>query len=405
MVKLTKKLLIIVLMVLFFLAGCKNDNDYNERYYKYTIKLSNAFNTTNSVTLFTLGERQEDLLNQLAADMDLILLNLDCKFNVQDRSDGIITDLMQVNDNAGVEPVIVDKEVVDVLEVALDISQNSIVDNTALYDPTILPVSLLWDITNRQYNIFDDNRIKDEDLPSANEIEQARQLVNYRNVVINKEHSTVFLKNKGMKIDLGSIVKGYAADKIKSYLLKKDYNKAVIDIGRNILTVGQFVNAKLEDVPWRVGIQRPFASIFDSDFDITKTIGILSVNDLTLVTSGIYEKYILTESGKRYHHILNPQNGYPMENNVVSVTVICEESIIGDVLSTTLFLLGIDKAMALVNELDYKVDTIWILETDEPTKHYEIYISPGLEGHFVFNTKVESKKYTYKGVYNAKPSN
>lgn len=392
--------LLVVIITVFFLSGCEK-----ERYYKYTLVLDNAFNTINKVDIFTLGKTEQEVLKKVRDDINQILLDLDHKFNVQDRSDNIITDLMRVNNNAGAAPVVVDPEVIDVLEIALDFSQRSAVEGVALYDPTILPVADLWDITNRQYNYFDNNYISDEELPEEGEIAAALALVDYRDVIIDKEESTVFLKNEGMKIDLGSIVKGYAADKIKVYLLDNGYNKAVIDIGRNILTVGSFVNADLEDTPWKIGIQRPFASIFDRDYEETEIIGILRVTDLSLVTSGIYEKYILTDSGKRYHHIFDPRTGYPMNNNVASVTVICDESVIADALSTTLFLLGIEKAMEMIDGLDFNVETIWVLQSEEPGKDYEIYVSAGLEDNFAFNDKVESRKYVYKGVYDAQAGN
>jgi thiamine biosynthesis lipoprotein len=367
--------------------------------------LESAFNTVNSVTVFTLGETDQETLKKTRDDLNGILRELDDKFNVQDRDTAAKTDLMRVNENAGVAPVEVDREVIEVLEVALTIAALSKVNGVALYDPTIMPVADLWDITNRQYNMFDDNRIPDEDLPTEAEITTALALVNYRDVEIDKEENTVFLKKAGMKIDLGSIVKGYAADKIKAYLLEQGFTKAIIDIGRNIQTVGQFVNSDLEDAPWKIGIQRPYATIFDKDYAETQIIGVLEIADLTVVTSGIYEKYIYSESGKQYHHIFNPRTGYPMENDVVSVTVICAESVYGDALSTTLFLLGIDRAMEMIASLDFEVETLWVLRTEEEGKKYAIYVSAGLADIFDFNEAVESKKYVYKGVYNAQTGN
>lgn len=380
------------LMPLFFLLVMTLFACSRKEYYKYTITLSDSFNTTNNVILFTYGAVDANRRVEAYENMDDILINLDHKFNVQPRNDGIITDLMRINANAGVNPVKVDAEVIEVLTITLEISERSVVDGIALFDPTILPVANLWDITHRQYNFFDDNKINDEDLPSANDIDAALDLVNFRDVVINREENTVFLKRAGMMIDLGAVVKGYAADKIKQYLMANGYNKAIIDIGRNILTVGSFVNADLEDVPYVIGIQRPYAN---------GIIGTVLIDNETIVTSGIYEKYILTNSGKSYHHIFNPQTGYPMNNNVVGISVICEESVLGDALSTTLFLLGPDRAMALVDELDFRVETIWILESAEHEGYYEVYISYGLEEKFTFNTDLENNKYIYKGVYNA----
>ena len=164
-----------------------------------------------------------------------------------------------------------------------------------------------------------------------------------------------------MKIDLGGIAKGYAADKIYKYL-KEDENleNALINLGGNIRILGN----KEKNQPFSIGIQDPTKPRGNS-------IGNIKVSDKSVVTSGIYERY-LEKNNKIYHHMLNPHTGYPFENNLSSVTIISDKSIICDALSTTTFGLGIEKGLKLIESLD-NVDAIFV------TKDKKIYLSSNLK--------------------------
>jgi len=312
-------------------------------------------------------------------------------FNVQDRGDGVVTELMRLNAQAGIAPMLVSDELLMVVKKTLEISNYSQVDGTYLFDPTIAPVWDNWHFIDKLYDSFLDNRAQ---APDEATITALLPLVNRENIEINEEQKTIFLKVAGMKLDLGAIVKGYAADKLKKYLVDLGYKKAVIDVGRNILLLGSGINPDGQDMDWKVDVQTPFVGMFDDN--AVRTYGTMRLSDVTVVTSGIYEKYIKDDEGRMYHHILDPRTGFPINNGVISVTVICQESIVGDGFSTSLFTLGLEKGMEVVNALDY-LEAVWVVEQGQKKA---VYISKGLKDIFVFNEAVATLGYVYQGVYN-----
>ena len=160
--------------------------------------------------------------------------------------------------------------------------------------------------------------------------------VSYKNIIL-ENHKIRFLNTETM-IDLGAIAKGYIADQIKNYLLKENVKSALINLGGNILCVG-----KKQETPFIIGVTNP-QQTSDSLFS-------LKINDLSVVTSGTYQRFFEIDS-KRYHHILNPKTGYSYENGLSSVTIISKKSIQGDALSTVCFSLGKEKGLELLNSLE-----------------------------------------------------
>lgn len=139
-------------------------------------------------------------------------------------------------------------------------------------------------------------------------------------------------------IDLGAIAKGYIADKIKQYLLEQNVNSALINLGGNVLCVGNKNNKK-----FTIGLTDPMQT--------NQSILSLKIDDLSIVTSGTYQRYFEMD-GKRYHHILNPQTGYSYDNDLVAVSIISKSSLQGDALSTVCFSLGKEKGIELLNSID-----------------------------------------------------
>lgn len=385
-----KVLVVLVIIAGTLLSACTKPTVYE----RHSVNLVGAFETINRVDFWSNGKLDKEEKKKIVDELNQTLTDLDKKFNVVDRGDGVLTDLMKVNINAGKQPVKVDDEVIFVLKKAIEVAELTIVEGRALYDITIAPVWQLWDFVNNLYVPFIDNRAK---IPTQEEIESLLPLVDYSKITIDDEEKTVYLSKEGMSIDLGSIVKGYAADKLKAVFEKYGINKAVIDVGRNILVHGSFFDAKndYKDIPFLASIVTPFVSIFDPDYDEVSYIGELLIADKTLVTSGTYEKYIKDYEGNDYHHILDPRTGYPFDNNVISVSILTDESIKGDAYSTALLSLGLEKGMELVNKTP-NLDAVWVVKNGN---NYEIYISSGLDGNFEFNSKLESRNYVYKGVY------
>lgn len=399
----TKKFSIglIVTFLLFVLSACQRD------YYNKFILIS-AFNTTNTVEIFSkspISEKEREIIKE---DMDTILIDLDNIFNIQERQgQKLETVLYEIAQKAGVEPVEVSEEVIFVLKKALEMSELSKVQfqdkEVALFDPTIAPVWKTWDFSTNQYDHFDN-------ILPVSEIEKIKEkvseiidsgLVDYNKIKINEENKTVYLEKEGMEIDLGAIAKGYAADKIKEYLLNRGYTSSIINIGGNILLVGDLLGR-----PFNIGIRTPYINWTNLRKDkdgkyINQTFGSLQVSDLSVVTSGTYERYIRDKSGNEYHHILHPATGLPINNNVVSITVITDESIMADGYSTTLFALGLEKGMEIVERTE-GLETIWVVRND---KKFEIYLSSGLADSFSFNENVIEDGFVYKGVYNENTEN
>lgn len=235
------------------------------------------------------------------------------------------SNVSQVNQQAGREAVAVPPEVIFVLQEALRIAK--ITDGA--FDPTIGPLVDLWDIGG------DGNQV-----PSQEVIDFALSLVDWKLVQIDPIANTVYLPKEGMALDLGGIAKGYAADQLVTIAQKAGIQQALFDLGGNIYAYG----TKDDGSPWRVGIKDP-----------TNPLGspalALAVKDKSVVTSGMYERFF-EQDGVRYHHILNPATGFPVYNKIQSVTIVSSSSLLADALSTSVFILGKEKGLQLLEEED-----------------------------------------------------
>lgn len=195
------------------------------------------------------------------------------------------------------------------------------------FDLTIEPVSSLWDFTSGQAV-----------LPPADEIEKAAAKTGWQKLKL--EGDTLSFLSPDTTLDLGAIAKGFIADRLKEYLESKGVKSAIINLGGNVLCIGQ----KPDQTPFRIGLQKPFKNH-------SETVATLNINGLSVVSSGIYERYFELD-GKSYHHILNPKTGYPYDNGLIAVTIVSKRSVDGDALSTTCFSLGLTKGMDLINSME-----------------------------------------------------
>ena len=216
------------------------------------------------------------------------------------------------------------------------------------FDITIGKLSDLWNFSEIAENTDSkDNEVDASVVPSDAQIQSELAHVNYHNIQING--NDVMLTDSKAKLDLGGIAKGFIADKMKTYLQSKKITSGIINLGGNVLTVGE----KSDGSDYTVGIQKPFD-------ESGEPICTVKVKDKSVVTSGIYERYYRVD-GKLYHHILDTTTGYPVKNNLYSVTIISDSSCDGDALSTTCFALGIDKAKELINSLS-GVEAIFVTD-------------------------------------------
>lgn len=258
------------------------------------------------------------------------------------------SEISQINSNAGGIPYMVSSDTFFLLDKSLGYSR--LLDGT--FDPTIRPVVALWQIGTENENI-----------PEEKDIKEKLKLVNYNDIIMNYNEQSVLLKHKYESIDLGGIAKGYAADEVRNIFIKNHIKSALIDLGGNIFALG----SKPDGTPWNIGIQDPVKP--RGEF-----VGVLNLKNKSIVTSGNYEKYFIKE-GKKYHHIIDPRNGYPSESNLMSATIISDDSLDGDGLSTGVYILGMDKAIKLIESMK-GIDAIFI------TKDKEIYSTSGIRDNF-----------------------
>ncbi len=235
------------------------------------------------------------------------------------------SEVSQINASSGIGPVKVSSDTFRVIEKALLIAELS----GGAFDPTVGPLVEAWGIGS------DDARI-----PSQEEIDAILPLIDYSKVILDPSTSSVFLPEKGMALDLGGIAKGFAADEVALILKDAGVNKAIINLGGNVLTVG----SRPDDSGWKIGVQNP-------ESDRGEYIMIVRMEDQALVTSGPYERFFI-EDGVSYHHILDTETGYPVVTPFTSVSIISNESFIADALSTACYSLSLEEGLALVASLD-----------------------------------------------------
>ena len=188
-------------------------------------------------------------------------------------------------------------------------------------DISVYPVVRAWGFTSADGSYR---------VPGSDDLAALLQSVDYTRVSL--KDGTAYLP-EGMEIDLGAVAKGYAGDKIAAYLREKGVTSALLDLGGNVQTVGK----KPDGSDWRVAVQDPNGD---------GLLGVLTVSDQAVITSGGYERYFIDETGTLWWHIMDPRSGYPARNGLVSVTVVGDEGLYCDALSTALFVMGTEDAVA-----------------------------------------------------------
>ncbi len=215
-------------------------------------------------------------------------------------------------------------------------------------NPCLYPVTKEWGFTTGEYKV-----------PSDKKIAELLKNTDYKKIDI--EDDQIYME-KGMMVDLGAIGKGFAGDQAIAVLKANGITSAILDLGGNVQCLGNKPDGSL----WKVGIVNPWNG---------GIIGSVRVNDTAVITSGGYERYFIAEDGKEYVHILDPSNGYPVDNDVVSSTIIADYGIYADALSTATFVMGPEKALELYRR-ERSFEMIMIL------KNHRIIVTPGIADNF-----------------------
>ncbi len=249
------------------------------------------------------------------------------------------SEISRINRLGSKKAIKVSKEIFEVLERALEYSKLT----SGAFDASIRPLSHLWG-----------EKGKLKEVPEVKEIEEKLPLVNYKNIILNEGNQTVEFKREGMALDLGGIAKGYAMDCAIKVLRERGIEEALVNAGGDIRVIGER--------DWKIGLQHPRKE--------NEVLAVIRLKGQAIATSGDYQRYFIKE-GKRYHHIINPETGYPALE-CMSVTIIGPNAIQTDILATGVFILGPKEGMKLIESLK-DVEGIII---DYQGK---VFLSPGLK--------------------------
>ena len=311
--------IILTVITIFFLCGCTVPVTQEKLTYTDTL-----FDTVISIQI--LDSTNKELLK----GCEEICKKYDTMFSRTNKD----SDISKINSAKG-KTVEVSDDTISIIKEGIYFSELS----NGAFDITIGTVSSLWDF-----------RSEEKSVPSPDTIKSAVSHINYQNIIVNG--NTVQLTDPNTKIDVGALAKGYIADKVKEYLLENDVKHAIIDLGGNVLVIG----SKPDGSDYNIGIQKPFDQ---TGVPVTS----VKLSDRSIVTTGIYQRFFESD-GDFYHHILDPETGYPCKNNLYSATIVTDSSLKADALSTTCFLLGLEEGMDLINHLEY-ADAVFITYDNE----------------------------------------
>ena len=314
-------------------------------FYEYYLDTSSAITVE-----YNKNQYSDDDLKKVNEEIEKILLDIEKNFSIS------VTPmmgsykieestLMQINQLSGTdERTTVNQDFLDLIKVAIDVAEAT----DGGFDPTIGPLTTLWNISKLSLYCRTDSLYYSPEycvVPSEEEINQAREKIDYRLIEINETKKTVYLPEPGMKLDLGAIAKGFAADKVTEYLIDQGFEFFLISLGGNAYNYGE---SKI--YPGKTGtlLTNPFDDEYlIGDEYLIKFLG----NSQTIVTSGVYERYIEVGNDK-YHHLLNPKTGYPYENNLMSVSIVLNyregyyASAFADAFATGIYALGLEDGLA-----------------------------------------------------------
>ena len=330
-----KYILVIIICILF--CGCQIKNDMAE---------IQMFAMDTFIDLKAQGENGEKAL--LEAEKEINRLEKLFSPTIEQ------SEIFAINQYAAKQTVTVSKDTFDLIEKAKEYCNIT----EGAFDITIAPVVKAWGFTEEVKRV-----------PSDEEIQQKLQLVDNNKLHIDKQNSTVYLENENITIDLGGIAKGYASNKVNEILKKNGVSSAVISLGGNVSVTGK----RPDGTKWRIAVQDPMNS--------EGYVGILNVEDTSVITSGVYQRFF-EQNGKKYHHIIDTKTGKPTQNGLLSVTIVCDNGAMADALSTSVMVAGLQKGSELWRKLD-NFGMIVITDSNE------MYISEDIEDIFEVSDDVE----------------
>ena len=291
------------------------------------------------LSLITLGQKQSHTkvlllmgsrfeLTAVSPDQDKAMKAIEAAITEIKRIENLISSwdtnsqTSEVIKNSGVKPVVVDQELFNLIRRSIKISKLT----GGAFDISYASMDKIWRFDGQM-----------TELPDSSAVAASVAKINYKNIILNPEKRSVFLKEKGMKIGFGAIGKGYAANKALGIMSKMNLTGALVNASGDLISWGKDEG----DKDWKIGIVNPKQK--------EKVFSWLNINEAAVVTSGNYEKYV-TINGQKYSHIIDPRTGYPVKG-LSSVSIICPNAELADALATSVFVLGKEKGLELINRL------------------------------------------------------
>lgn len=340
----------LALLLVFSFTSCSSVNKKE----KFTSSFLDLFDTASTIIAY---DESQEAFDAHMEQFHSRLEEYDRLYDIYNSYEGL-ANLYTVNQQAKDGPVKVDSRIIDLLEYCRYVYDLSEGKTNACFGSVLR----LWHYSRDNAG----NNPEEASLPDMTALKQAAEHTSFDSLVIDKENSTVYFSDPELKLDVGAIAKGYAVREMTSWAKENLWSSAAISIGGNVSTFG-FKNDDGKTL-WNIGIENP-------DTESTDYLLNVKITDLSVVTSGDYQRYFVVD-GKKYCHIINPDTLMPAEY-VASVSVICNDSALGDALSTTLFNMPIDEGKKLVEGLD-GVEAVWV------DKEYNKSFSSGFE-NYIFN--------------------
>ena len=302
---------------------------------RYDANFLRVFDTVTTITGYA---EDEETFTGYATQIHDELWEYHRLYDIYNDYEGI-NNIKTINDQAGIAPVVVDERIIDLLEVSKEIYDKS----NGTFNVAMGSVLKIW----HDYRTNGIENPESAKLPPMADLQEAVKYVDMSLVEIDREASTVYLPDAGMRLDVGAIAKGYATEQVSRSAEAAGLTNALLSVGGNVRAIG----IRADGVKWQVGIQNP---------DVTSDVKYLhrvELDDMSLVSSGTYERYY-TVDGKQYHHIIHPETLMPSEL-YVSVSILCRDSGLADALSTAIFNMPLEEGMAFIEEFE-GVEAMWI---------------------------------------------
>jgi len=322
--------------ILLIFSICLTTLGCGEQKQRYEASFLQLFDTV--TTIVSVHYNREDF-TRLAEFIRDDLEKYNNLYDIYNDYEGI-NNIKTINDNAGKQPVKVAQEIIDLLQYGRE-----------LYEISGGGCNIAMGSVLRIWHKYREAGINDPEtaaLPPMEDLKEAALHTDINKMIIDQEASTVYLADPQMSLDVGAIAKGYATERVCQTLIKEGYQSVLLSVGGNVRAIGY----KEPDLLWNVSIKNPDKTSEQKELLTT------AIHDMTVTTSGVYERYY-TVDGKQYHHIIDPETLMP-STRYQSVTILAKDSKVADGLTTAIFNMSIEEGMRLIDSLPY-AEALWVL--------------------------------------------